>query len=771
MRSLFLAGISCRVRQWHPVRTRIQCPVLRGQAGLCAVIERELLTLPQVARAEVRPGTGSVIIIHPDRRVPLATLDRLLAACLPAGGLTASGPISRSAGPGSSPPPGSACRCGRGGESRAATHVGGATLILSGIYLLWLFLRRLVIASPVPASLAARVFSLPALVAVGLSLPIQGQALDNLRRHRRPDMGLISTGLLYLSILTGNVLAALTIFWLFNLAGWLESRIAARTRQAVREMLDGRAESAWLVRDGVEIQVAVTDLEAGDLITLRQGAVIPVDGTVVAGTALVNEATLTGEALPVQRGEGEALLAGTVIAAGEVRLRVDRAGEATRLAAIIRLIESAEQQPGPVQLGSERFSQILVPVSLTLAGTALLLTGSLLQAMTVLIITCPCALRLSTSVAISRAMSLAAGQGILIKGGRYLEIAGRVDVVVLDKTGTLTTNTAEVVEVVPLDRRHKTDRMLQLAASVQQVWPHPLSRAVAGLAAERGLDLLPCADNRLHIGLGVRATIDGQEILVGSRRFMAEEGAAWPAGRQTTPAEAESGSGHLYVARQGRVIGRITTRDTPRGDVARGVARLRALGVKQVVLLTGDSEAAGLDARESGFDLLLCNQSPEEKAAWISAWKKAHPTDLVAMVGDGINDTPAFAAADLSLAIGDGGADVTVEYADIVLQRGGIDQAATTLALGREALAVIRQSYALAIGLNGATLALTTLGMLPPVAGALIHNLITVTAVAHAASLHLAPGESVSGKSPEPAAAGAGQKTDVASAGENVRFI
>ena len=699
-----------------------------------------MITLPGVANVQVRVRSGSVILEHPDESVPLTAILDLVSMAAADVNLTSGLTVAL--------PKGSAPCCSGNGnlpDSTRKNHVSVPVLILSGLYILYLFGKRLFTTTTIPTSLVARVFTLPALVAFGLSLPIQRQAIEDLKRTGRPDMGLISTVLLYVSILTGNVLAALTVFWLFNLSSWLEDRIRIRTRLAVREMLTGKVHTAWLVKDDVEIEVDVDSLQPGEVISLRLGNIIPVDGTVVKGSALVNESTLTGEGLPVTIQPGNTVLAGTIMEGGELQVRVDKAGEATRLAAIIRLVETAETDPGELELTSQRFSQAMVPISITLAAVAFLFTGNLLQAMAVLIITCPCALRLSTSVGISSAMSNAVTQGILIKGGRYIEIAGQVNVLVLDKTGTLTDMTSEVTTVTVLDGRFKPDTILQLAASAQKTWPHPLSRALTDKAEKRGLPLLPCEETDLVVGQGVQARINNKNVLVGNHRFMEEEQISGSRKVRRSEPKEISGTSRLYVARDGRLIGLIETGSRIRGDVGQVVKHLRTMGVEHIVLLTGDHKSGTFGLQERfNFDEVRWGQSPENKAAWIKNWKSGHPEDVVAMVGDGINDTPAFATANLSFAIAEGGADVTVEYADIVLQQGGIDKVATTLALGRQTLAVIKESYAMAIGLNAATLAMTTLGVISPVAGALLHNMITVAAVSNASRVGIQPRQDLS---------------------------
>ncbi|HIQ36625.1 MAG TPA: cation-translocating P-type ATPase [Desulfocapsa sulfexigens] len=725
-----MPNISYTIKHRQPYRTRIRFYRLKRRKQLCTVVQERLLALSGITNVLVRDSSGSVILEHPDGEIALSIILDIVYGAESDHTITPESPSV-------SPAPPASCISCSSNNSTQNNHVPGRVLFFSGLYIFYLFAKRLFTTVVIPTTFIARVFTLPALVALGLSRPIQRQAIENFKQTGKADMGLISTGLLYISILIGDVLAALAVFWLFNLSSWLENRIKTRTRQAVREMLSGKVHNAWLVRDGAEIEVEVDSLELGDIISLRPGNTIPVDGTVTQGSSLVNESTLTGEGMPVIRQTGDPVLAGTVLEEGDILARVDRAGEETRLAAIIRLIETAETDPGELQLTSQRFSQAMVPVSLFLAASAFVFTGSLLQAMAVLIITCPCALRLSTSVAVSSAMSRAAIDGILIKGGRYIEIAGKVNVLVLDKTGTLTDMASEVATVTVLDKAFKSDTIIQLAASAQKTWPHPLSRAVTNKAEKLGLPLLACEETNLVVGQGVQARVkkstNKKRILVGSRRFMETNQISCSHKVVQRRQEEISGASRLYVACNNSLIGLIETRSRVRGNVAQGVKQLRAMGVEHIVLLTGDHKSGANGLKERfGFDEVHWTQSPEDKASWIRNWKSRHPEDIVAMVGDGINDTPAFATADLSLAIGEGGADVTVEYADIVLQRGGIDQVATTLALGRKTLKTIKESYTIAISMNAGTLSMTTLGVISPVAGALLHNMITVAAVTNA---------------------------------------
>ncbi len=405
------------IKQRQTYRTRIKFRRLRRQPGLCRQARLLLLEYPGISAADVRARSGSVILEHPAGPVEIAAVLKIITQAVF---------LSRKASLSGQDLSTNPRRCEKRGNayrpSDKKNHVSGPTLVAAGLYLLILWARNLFFTrvDPLPVSIITRVTSFPALVALGLSIPIQRQALENLRHTGKPDIGLISTGLLYLSILLGNTTTALVVFWLFNLSSWLESRIRTRTRRAIRAMLQQKVTDVWLVRDGVEIRVSVEELVTGNVISLRRGNTIPADGTVVLGKALVNESVMTGERFPGVKNVGHHVLAGTIIDEGFMHVRVDAAGEDTRLAAIIRLIEETESQAAPLQITSQRFSENIVPWSLSFALGTFLFTGSLLRAMAVLIITCPCAIRISTSVAMSAAMGNAAAGSIFMKGGEYV---------------------------------------------------------------------------------------------------------------------------------------------------------------------------------------------------------------------------------------------------------------------------------------------------------------------------------------------------------------
>ncbi|WED23928.1 cadmium-translocating P-type ATPase [Vibrio sp. JC009] len=716
-------GLQFTIRHQTPYRSRIQFKALRGKAETCRKLESILNSSALKVKAEVRVITGSVILLHPKTSIEpsmiaAAVHDALQDNPVHDKALT-SGVAQKSI-------PAEVSQ-----SSNKKNHVSGVTLIASGAYLLYLTLKRTLFAA---VSSNIGLFSFPAAATLAISYPIQREAIENLKKTKRLDTGLISTGLLYVSLFTGSVLPAYSIFWLYNLAGWLESRIKTKTRQTVREMLTQDVEKAWLYCDGVEVETEVSALKVGDIIVVHGGSAIYVDGTVIDGNGLVDEATLTGESALVEKKTGDEVFAGTLLINEKLHVRVEKNSEETRLASIVRMIENAENEQGDLQIFSQKFSRTIAPVSLTLFGGILLFSGNFLLAMSVLIITCPCALRLSTSVAVSTAMTRAIKDGVLVKGGKFIEIAAKCDAIGIDKTGTLNAPETELLSIDIRDHRFKEDSLIQIAASLQEYCSDPLGAGVITAAKKRTLDLLKCEDFE-PLDAGGKATINGKEIILGRPAALSKY---QQYASKTVLAElAEQRQNVICLIADKKPLALFTLGYPLRPDTKAGLARLRALGIRQLTLLTGDTrENSEYLGEELGFDSTLWEQSPEDKAQWITNYRNRHNDSVIAMVGNGVNDTPAFAVSDLSFAVADGGTDISIEYSDIVLRKECLGDVAYLLELGKATEETIKRSYSIAIGCNLAILVAATGGIISPVAGALLHNCTTLLSVVNAASIN-----------------------------------
>ena len=474
----------------------------------------------------------------------------------------------------------------------------------------------------------------------------------------------------------------------------------------------------------------------GHLIVVHAGTRIPVDGRIEEGTGTVNEAPITGESMPVMRGTGDQVFKGTVMLAGRIRVRVELVGADTAVGRLIERVEQAQESRAPIQTIGDRFSRRFVPASFALAAIVLLVTGDLRRALTMLLVACPCASGLATPTAVSASIGNGARRGILIKGGRPLEIAAHVDAIVFDKTGTLTTGTPAVAHVIATDHdKYTPEQVLSIAANAELHSEHPLGLAVVGHARDRELVVAVHDECRIFVGRGVHADWEGDRILVGSASLLVEFGVRIPTAvaqrfaRHTADAETV-----MYVAHNDEVIGLIGVLDQVRPEAARALADLRSLGVKRLRMLTGDGEeAAAAVARAVGVTEWRSHMLPDQKYEEIQALRSAGYT--VAMVGDGINDAPALALADVGIAMGTAGSDVAIEAADIALASDNLRRLGTTIRLSQRTIGIIRQNYTLALGVNAGGVVLGAIGLLNPLLAAVLHNLSTLLVVGNSARL------------------------------------
>jgi Cu+-exporting ATPase len=524
--------------------------------------------------------------------------------------------------------------------------------------------------------------------------------------------------------------AAASVVTLVLLGRSLEHRARTRAGEAIRRLLHLRPRVARRERDGVEAEVPVAEVRLGDLLVARPGDAIAVDGIVRSGGSSVDEAMLTGESLPVEKEAGAKVYAGTLNGAGVLRYAVTGVGRDTALARIARAVEEAQGGKAPVQRLADRVAGVFTPIVM---GLALVTFGvwlavgpglgpALLAAVDVLVIACPCALGLATPTAILVGTGRGAERGVLVKNGEALERAHAIDVVVLDKTGTVTVGRPEVVEVIAFDGDR--DAVLRIAGSAEQDSEHPLAGAVRSAARS----LAPPAPTRFvsAVGGGVRATVDGREVRVGSARWLVAEGVDVAAAGSTVERLGSEGRTPLLVAVDTGVVGVIGVADPVQPGSADVVARLRAAGV-DVVLLTGDrADVAEAVARTVGITRVVAGVLPEQKAQEVARLRAGG--HRVAMVGDGVNDAPALAAADVGIAMGSG-ADVATATADVTLLRDDLAGVLDAIALSRATMKVIRQNLFWAFAYNVVGIPIAA-GVLYPATGLLLSPMVASAAMA-----------------------------------------
>jgi Cd2+/Zn2+-exporting ATPase/Cu+-exporting ATPase len=513
------------------------------------------------------------------------------------------------------------------------------------------------------------------------------------------------------------------IVFFMRVSDYLEGLTTDRSRQAIRALMRLAPETAHRLRDAGEKDtdaavedVSVDALRPGDRVVVRPGEQIPADGQVEKGTAAVDQSPITGESMPVDKEAGREVFAGAIVHGGALTVRVTRAGADTTLGRVIQLVEEAEANKAPVQRVADRFTAWYIPVVVAAAGVTYLLGRSFTAAIAVLLVSCACAIALATPTAVIAAVGRAARRGILIKGGRYLELLARVDTVVMDKTGTLTFGRPAVTNVAALDGRPE-DEVVRLAATAEQLSEHPVAAAVRQAARERGLDAGPADEFEAQAGMGVRARSNGSRLLVGSRRLLEAEDLSLPQEAESRAAAwQEEGKTTFFLAIDERVVGLLAVADEPRPEVPEALRTLRELGIERLLLLTGDNaRTARAEATRLGVEY-RAELLPEDKIEVVKDLQ--HQGHTVLMVGDGVNDAPALAQADVGVAMGVAGTDAALEAADVALMQDDWRALPEAVQVGRRTFRVIQQNLALGVLYNVVGITLAAVGILSPVAAA-----------------------------------------------------
>jgi cation-transporting P-type ATPase C len=567
-----------------------------------------------------------------------------------------------------------------------------------------------------------------------MGYPFLRGALRSLRSGRAGTDALVTAATVASLVLRENVVA-LTVLWLLNIGEYLQDLTLRRTRRAISDLLRGTADTAWITVDGNEVQVPIDSIQLGDDVVVHDHVAIPVDGDVVDGEAVVDQSAITGETLPVSIVAGSRVHAGSVVLRGRLVVRARAVGNETTIGRIITRVEEAQHDRAPIQTVGENFSRRFVPISFVVSALALALTGDVRRAMTMLLIACPCAVGLATPTAISAAIGNGARRGILIKGGSHLEQAGRIDAIVFDKTGTLTVGRPVVTNIIALHKDWQPEQVLAYAASSELHSRHPLAEAVIRSTEERRIIIPPHEECEVLVGLGMRTWADGRTLLLGSPSLLRAENvkvskkaAEWV---DTLRRQAET---PLLLAVDGTLVGLISLRDEVRPEATDVLKKLRANGIRRVVMLTGDHpDIATVVAQELGIDEWRAEVLPEDKLEVVRQLQDEGY--IVGMVGDGINDAPALAAANIGIAMGLAGTDVAVETADVALANDDLNRLLDVGDLGARAVDVIRQNYGMSIAVNAAGLLIGAGGALSPVLAAILHNASSVAVVANSSRL------------------------------------
>lgn len=542
---------------------------------------------------------------------------------------------------------------------------------------------------------------------------------------RKIEVPVLDATAISVSLIRGDYKTAGAVMFLLSMGEILEEWTHKKSVGDLARSLSLNIDKVWLVTDDTEVQVSVAQIKEGDRIRVHMGAVIPFDGIVMEGEALVNQASLTGESLPVRKAAESPVYAGTVVEEGEITLLVKESTGSSKYEKIMTMIEDSEKLKSSLEGKAEHLADRLVPYTFLGTGLTLALTRNTVKALSVLMVDFSCALKLAMPLSVLSAIRESSAHDITVKGGKFLEAVAEADTIVFDKTGTLTKAQPTVVEVIPFDDR-SPDELLRIAACLEEHFPHSMATAVVVEAMKRGL-----VHEELHtkveyiVAHGISSTINDKKIIIGSHHFVFEdEGAVVPEDKKEQFEQLPEQYSHLYMAMDGKLVAVICIEDPLRVETAEVIRELKHLGIHKVVMMTGDSDRIAANiAQKAGVDAYYSEVLPEDKANFVEQEKKAG--HKVIMVGDGINDSPALSAADVGIAISDG-AEIAREIADVTIAADDLREIITLKKISNALMKRIDRNYKVIVGFNTALILFGVGGVLQPTMSALLHNTSTI---------------------------------------------
>lgn len=579
---------------------------------------------------------------------------------------------------------------------------------------IWRIVKRLVLPSFIRTIFT--IFNSIKFIKAGMNSLLQGKC----------SVEVLDAAAVTASMLQGNFNTASSIMFLLNISDILEDYTRKKTRSALTESLAIKVDNVWVVDDdGEPVLMPMSNVKVGDKIIIRTGSMIPVDGTVTEGEAMVNQSAMTGEPLAVFKKQGNSVFAGTVVEEGNITIAVRSLSSDSRISQIVGLIDQSESLKASVHSKAERIADSIVPFSFILSGLVMLFTRNVTKAVSVLLVDYSCAIKLSTPILVISAMREAANHKVMVKGGKFLEAISEADTIVFDKTGTLTNASPTVRKVVSFGD-NRWQEVLRISACLEEHFPHSVASAVVKKAAEENITHAEMHNDVEYIvAHGIASSIDGSRAIIGSEHFVFDDEKVPFSQEQKELVKQEAmGDSVIYLAVNGKAIGFICISDPPRPEAKEVISNLKALGINYTIMLTGDSETtARVVSEELGFDEYRAQVLPEDKASIVASLKNRG--NKVIMVGDGVNDSPALAAANVSIAMKDS-SDIAREVADITLLSSDLRELITIRILSQKLMKRISSNFNFIISYNTLLMALGLFGIMTPSVSALLHNLSTM---------------------------------------------
>ena len=710
-----------RVMHSLPGRLRLAAEGLQYLKDESAEIAAELAGIPGVRLARVTACTGGILLQYDEKNLESSFLSEQTDLVLARYSMAALRARHAESGEETAEVPMTTARL----MKRLAVNAGA------------LALGNTLFTAPLMGGALTNFTSLEALASLGLSAPMAKNAWEGLRREKRPNADFLTVTSIVASLLLGNAHSALMILALSDLAELMTSYTIERTRSSIKKMLSADEGEAWKVlSDGKVERCPMAQIGTGDVVAVHTGEKISVDGKVVYGAAVVDQSPITGEFIPVEKREGDEVFAGTVVKSGTIHVQAAKVGDQTVISRIVGMVEASELKKAPIQRYADKFSNYLVPLNFLLCLSVWLVTKNPQKALKMLVIDYSCGIKLSTATAFSAAINTAVKQGVLIKGGTFIEQMSSANTVLLDKTGTITEGKPQVVSMALLKPEMTHAEVLSYAMAAEETSTHPLGDAIMRYGRQLGAQPLPHGDIITEVSRGSRTQADGKIVRVGNLKYMRENGVI-----AAGPLPQDTGAIPNYVGIDQEIVAVLYAMDSPRENVRRAINSLRYDGVGDIELLTGDLESqARTVAEQVGADGYRAQLLPEQKAE--AVLKLQVQGNGVVMVGDGINDAPALAYADVGISMGSKSTDIAMETSDVIINRDDPMMIPELRRLARATMRIVHQNFALVIAINSVGLILGAASGISVMMSALLHNSSTILVVANSLRLmFMKPGD------------------------------